>query len=139
MNQSVFTQNFHKNTPTVNLIDIVLLLVTNTIERMEIWVNPQKVGEEMNSKKLFTNLINQHQKNFVNLIRSAWSYSPKLALKLYNYLSRNEIVKKELEKLVYDNAKNLTSIPEAVEYLVTEENVKLNIPEFKYLLTWETR
>jgi phosphatidylinositol 4-kinase A len=119
-------------------MDLLEKLVHNEIERLKLWFNPQKPNQYIQfPPPLETISLKDISKtNWISYLKEAWNFSPRLALELSSHF-RFLNVRKELEDLVIQNASSLMDIPEAVDYLITPENTKKNIKEFKLLLNWK--
>eukprot|EP01132_Coremiostelium_polycephalum_P009672 gene9672-11857_t len=120
--------------------NLILLLVGNELERMSAWNNPinrisLQIPEQL--KFSYDNLPKSQKSNWKDYLVSAWKINPKLAIHFGARFQQSKI-RRILSEMVVKNTKSVLNIPEALPLLVTEENVKANIPELKYLLYWET-
>ncbi|KAG2388084.1 hypothetical protein C9374_000934 [Naegleria lovaniensis] len=111
------------------ILDVLLLLIGHESERITIWNEPQKADETVSS---VTKISPNKWKIFID---TAWSFSPKLAIKMHVRFPF-DCIRDELEKLVRKFPRDAIHIPEATDYLVTEANVKANAPELYNLLIW---
>ncbi|EFA85243.1 phosphatidylinositol 4-kinase [Heterostelium album PN500] len=120
--------------------NLILLLVGNELERMSAWNNPinrisLQIPEQL--KFSYDNLPKSIKSTWKEYLVSAWRINPRLAIQFNSRFPQNKI-RRILSEMVVKNTKSVLNIPEALPLLVTEENVKANIPELKYLLYWET-
>ncbi|KAH3743357.1 phosphatidylinositol 4-kinase alpha [Pelomyxa schiedti] len=119
---------------------LVILLVGNEIERIIVWNNPlNRICLQIPEQNMFSsNSIPADLKgHWTDHVNTAWSVAPKLAVQLWIRFPLTH-VKQLLSRKVMLNPRDVTACPEAVTLLVTEENVKNNIPELKYLVFWAT-
>ncbi|GAM24534.1 hypothetical protein SAMD00019534_077090 [Acytostelium subglobosum LB1] len=120
--------------------NLILLLVGNELERMSAWNNPinrlsQQIPEQL--KFSYDNLPKSIKSTWKEYLVSAWKINPRLAIHFSTRFPQTKI-RRILSEMVVKNTKSVLNIPEALPLLVTEDNVKSNIPELKYLLYWET-
>ncbi|KAL9650562.1 hypothetical protein ABK040_004779 [Willaertia magna] len=118
----------YTTTGVESVLEVLILLVTHELDRIVIWSEPQKIDDTLSPIKV----LPTKWKSYVN---TAWGYSPKLAIKLHIRFPI-DFIKDELIKLVRKYPKDAMSISDAVPYLITEQNVRQNVPELKHLLLW---
>ncbi|EGC30157.1 hypothetical protein DICPUDRAFT_158137 [Dictyostelium purpureum] len=120
--------------------NLILLLVGNELERMSAWNSPvSRISTQIpeQTKFVYENLPKSMKSKWKDYLISAWKINPKLAIHFSSRFPLSKI-RNLISEMVVKNTKAVLDIPEALPFLVTEENVKANIPELKYLLYWET-
>eukprot|EP01133_Synstelium_polycarpum_P009767 gene9767-11405_t len=120
--------------------NLILLLVGNELERMSAWNNPinrlsLQVPEQL--KFSYDNLPKGMKSSWKEYLVAAWRINPRLAIHFGSRFPQAKI-RRILSEMVVRNTKSVLGIAEALPLLVTQENVRANIPELKYLLYWET-
>ncbi|KAI9142279.1 hypothetical protein BKA69DRAFT_1069366 [Paraphysoderma sedebokerense] len=116
--------------------DLLQLLLAHEMVRLSTWFDPFSP----NSLRLSDEVMATYNQSVSNVswkqhVRTAWDLSPALAVHLFTRFNVDAI-KSELQTLVLQRTKEAMSCPEAVQFLVTEENITKDAPELKYLPTW---
>ncbi|KAF2076319.1 hypothetical protein CYY_002375 [Polysphondylium violaceum] len=120
--------------------NLILLLVGNELERMSAWNSPvSRISVQIPDQLKFSYdyLPKSMKSSWKDYLISAWKINPRLAIHFNTRFPLSKI-RRIIGEMVVKNTKSVLSVPEALPFLVTEENVKANIPELKYLLYWET-
>ena len=71
-----------------------------------------------------------------SFIDIAWSVSPEIAIHMGSRFPSPH-VQSILQRFVLARTSEVVKIPEAVKYLLTEQNVSNNVPQLKWLLYWD--
>eukprot|EP00741_Cyanophora_paradoxa_P019401 tig00021127_g18729.t1 len=115
---------------------LVLLLVGHEVDRISAWRNPQnKPGMQLKDERSFTADRAIAPQQWSEMLRTAWQASPRLAVHLALRFPSAPL-RPELEGLIKARPDLVTSVPEAIPFLVTEANVAANIPQLRQLVYW---
>eukprot|EP01105_Mastigella_eilhardi_P017661 TRINITY_DN4067_c0_g1_i1.p1 TRINITY_DN4067_c0_g1~~TRINITY_DN4067_c0_g1_i1.p1 ORF type:complete len:1163 (-),score=352.24 TRINITY_DN4067_c0_g1_i1:383-3871(-) len=120
---------------------LLVVLVGNEIQRITAWNNPlNRISLQIPDEGIFSfsRLSSAFTNRWTEHVNTAWQVSPRLAVQLLQRFSGVPEVATLVSNKVIMFPKQVLDCPEAVSLLVTEENVRKNIPELKYLAFWET-
>lgn len=118
--------------------NLLLSLLSHELDRLYTFNNPfnlanlsfDRIDKATERLKFAT-----ADKQWVDHVRVAWSISPALAVFLPNRFP-SDIIKKEVQRLVKSNSDVVSHIPQACQFLATEENILNDSIELNNLLTW---
>eukprot|EP00727_Mastigamoeba_balamuthi_P003747 m51a1_g1337 putative phosphatidylinositol 4-kinase (1839) ;mRNA; f:312747-319090 len=119
---------------------LIALLVGNELERVAVWNNPinrltLQIADQ--SKFTFENMPRDAKLQWKEYVDIAWMSSPEIVVML-----KERFPDAALHKLVADKVLRYPAAfvrcPEALSILVTEENVKRDIPQLRHLMYWAT-
>ena len=115
---------------------LVLLLLGNELDRIAAWTNPQSSPAKMIPGMVeFSAVPIVARYQVESFVQVAWQVSPEIAIHMGSRFPAVQ-VQEMLQKLVLDRTEEVLHIPEAVRFLLTEENVHGNVPQLKWLLHW---
>lgn len=115
---------------------LILLLVGNELERISAWNNPQNVkSKQIPGLNEFAASLTLSKYSLESFVEVAWEVSPDLAVHMGSRFC-SPLVKQTLERLVLERTEEAVAVPEAVRYLLTEENVLKDVPQLKWLMRW---
>lgn len=117
---------------------LILGLLSFEIEYFLVFLNalqtePQVEGENLISTWRAGNLTERYWKEIVKL---AWEISPTLAVYLPCRFKTSDIVKNEVSRLVRSSPTLVSHLPEALQYLVTPDNILTEQPEIMHIVNW---
>eukprot|EP00850_Spirogloea_muscicola_P004369 SM000018S03734 [mRNA] locus=s18:1165042:1171898:- [translate_table: standard] len=110
--------------------ELLLLLCTHEADRVDTWINPLK--EVQGRPKSASPLSQQWQE----LVNTAWSVDPKLALSLPVRFPFVGAVRAGVETHVQATPDLVRHLAAAVPYLVTEETVRQDAGQLQHLAWW---
>ncbi|CAH3130736.1 unnamed protein product [Porites lobata] len=120
--------------------NLILALIRQEIDRLSTWHNPLARPElSFTGLESMVNWANQTvftERIWRDLVRLAWHMSPDIAVFLPVRFKEVPVIHKEVSRLVRIHPTAVSDIPEAIQYLVTEKNVKADIPELTHVLCW---
>lgn len=125
--------------------NLILSLLANEIEFLQTWYNPLACPDmHTPSDKLInewqTQTASQTTERQASAIREhvklAWEISPTLAVYLPHRFKSSSIVTEELSKLVKLQPTLVSHIPEAIQYLITPNDLVKDSPELLHVITW---
>uniref|UniRef100_A0A1I8F4F2 1-phosphatidylinositol 4-kinase n=1 Tax=Macrostomum lignano TaxID=282301 RepID=A0A1I8F4F2_9PLAT len=121
---------------------LILLLVTNELERLITWCNPiarQDQAFPADKEAKLNDFLSKQtlkQKELRAYAGLAWRVNPVLAVFLpLRFPNSNELLT-EVCRLVCCNPDYVNSVPEALQFLATPSNVDNDVPELTHMLTW---
>lgn len=115
---------------------LILLLVGNELARISAWNNPyNRQKKQVTGANEFSSRELGKKFSLEFMVEVAWSVNPEIAVHMRSRFPIPE-VEAVLRRLVLAKTQEVTHIPEAVKYLLTEENVQQDIPQLKWLLYW---
>ncbi|KAK2556707.1 Phosphatidylinositol 4-kinase alpha [Acropora cervicornis] len=118
------TANQHVLKDYLKRRNLILALVRREIERLSTWHNPlAQLDLNFTGLELLVTWANQTvftERSWRDLVRLAWHISPDIAVFLPARFKEIPAIQKEVSRL----------------YLVTEKNIKADIPELTHLLCW---
>jgi phosphatidylinositol 4-kinase A len=144
---------FNNHLKSQQQLELLLLLISNEIQRICIWLNPTDQPSSniilQQENDLSTKIISDNDKKLLNtdnptnsqwskLVKAAWNIDPRISFNLFIRFRFAKIIKKEIKDLVLADAEFVTDIPELVIFLATKKNLTKNIPQLSYLLQWKT-
>lgn len=111
--------------------NLLILLVGHEIERIAVWNNPLnrislQISESLKFK--YENLPKIQKCTWRDYIATAWLISSKLAVQLTHRFPQGRL-SKYLQELILAEPTRALEIPDALQFLVTEDTVRANIPE----------
>lgn len=117
---------------------LLLYLISHELDHLYTFHNPfnlpnlvlERIETPINHLK-----VTQPEKQWVELVRMAWSTNPVLAI----FLSLRfplEFVVREVQSLVKSQPERVTHVQQACVYLATEQNISNDSNELNYLLIW---
>ena len=121
--------------------DLLLLLLAHEMERIMVWHNPGTPGHPL-TNLTFTDqhLLTSHRTisaaEWQQYTHTAWTIAPILALRISQRYPTNQPITSTLRQLVKSHPEQVYDISDAVMYLVTEDNVRINAPELRNLVYW---
>ncbi|XP_020624721.1 phosphatidylinositol 4-kinase alpha-like [Orbicella faveolata] len=120
--------------------NLIIALIRREIERLSTWHNPMARPElSFTGVESLVNWANQTvftERIWRDLVRLAWHISPDIAVFLPARFKEISAVHKEVSRLVRIHPTAVADLPEAIQYLVTEKNIKADIPELTHVLCW---
>nr|XP_058953334.1 phosphatidylinositol 4-kinase alpha-like [Pocillopora verrucosa] len=120
--------------------NLILALIRREIERLSTWHNSMARPElNFTGMESLVNWANQTvftERIWRDLVRLAWHISPDIAVFLPARFKEVSAVHKEVSRLVRIHPTAVAELPEALQYLVTEKNIKADIPELTHILCW---
>lgn len=134
------TANQHVLKDYLKRRNLILALVRREIERLSTWHNPlAQLDLNFTGLELLVTWANQTvftERSWRDLVRLAWHISPDIAVFLPARFKEIPAIQKEVSRLVRIHSTSVSDLPEAIQYLVTEKNIKADIPELTHLLCW---
>uniref|UniRef100_A0A6G1SC07 1-phosphatidylinositol 4-kinase n=1 Tax=Aceria tosichella TaxID=561515 RepID=A0A6G1SC07_9ACAR len=118
--------------------NLILTLLASEIEFLLPWYNPLACptmtipGEDTISAWL----AQSTDRSIKEMVRLAWDISPTLAVYLPHRFKSSQIITDELSKLAKSQPTVLSHIPEALQYLVTQNDLVKDSPELLHVVTW---
>uniref|UniRef100_A0A915D0F7 1-phosphatidylinositol 4-kinase n=1 Tax=Ditylenchus dipsaci TaxID=166011 RepID=A0A915D0F7_9BILA len=124
---------------------LLLLLISNEIERITAWLHPINV-DQVEEGEAGLNL-DQHLKNIFSDARSdqkqmkettkfAWDISPELAVALASRFRMHSVVRTTLQDLIRSQPEKASHIAEALPLLLGELTTNYDYLELSHVLTW---
>ncbi len=115
---------------------LILLLVGNELDRISAWNNPQNIkSKQIPGVSDYSAYPIVSKYAIESYVEVAWEVSPDLAVHMGSRFS-SPAVKETLELLVLERTEEVINVPEAVRYLLTEQNVLNDVPQLKWLIKW---
>ncbi|XP_076804178.1 phosphatidylinositol 4-kinase alpha-like [Clavelina lepadiformis] len=117
----------------------LLSLLTSELEHLITWYNPSANSDfTIGTDPAITAWKAQEatDRQLKEMVRLAWGISPMLTVFLSDRLSNNEVVIREVTRLLRNNPEAPRHCPEAIKYLVTTQTVDSDSPELNHVLTW---
>ncbi|XP_068676768.1 phosphatidylinositol 4-kinase alpha-like isoform X2 [Montipora foliosa] len=134
------TANQHVLKDYLKRRNLILALIRREIERLSTWHNSlARPDLNFTGLDLLVNWANQTvftERSWRDLVRLAWHISPDIAVFLPARFKEVSAVHKEVSRLVRIHPTAVSDLPEAIQYLVTEKNIKADVPELTHLLCW---
>ncbi|XP_068726230.1 phosphatidylinositol 4-kinase alpha-like [Montipora capricornis] len=134
------TANQHVLKDYLKRRNLILALIRREIERLSTWHNSlARPDLNFTGLDLLVNWANQTvftERSWRDLVRLAWHISPDIAVFLPARFKEVSAVHKEVSRLVRIHPTAVSDLPEAIQYLVTEKNIKADVPELTHVLCW---
>lgn len=123
--------------------ELLLLLVSNEIERLDAWLYPisDHVDEEkLNVEKWFKSRFGDTRtdvKKMKSWTKLAWEISTQLAVRLQSRFRAYPTVRSTLQDLVRMNPEQVSHMPDALPLFVGDEKTNFDTFDVSFILTWE--
>eukprot|EP00794_Sanderia_malayensis_P007730 gene7730-8569_t len=120
---------------------LILALLKREIEKLSAWRNPtgdptnNVPGEE--SITALNSQLTMTEKSWRECARVAWKLCPRLCINIGERFRENNLVVKEVKRLVYTDPSAVTEYPEALPFLVSEDLLKTDSSAMVNILVWE--
>ena len=113
------------------------VLLASEVERLSVWTNPLNDPERAvaGTEEIPRPSPSSNASLWHDLMAVAWATLPRLAVQLAIRFPAATL-RRQVEAYVRANAAVLVGVPEAVPFLVTEANVRANLPALRLLVSW---